>query len=812
MEQASEFSSYYKPQASNESHTNGSAVESVAESVAESVFSAISSFESSLCSFQANFERNMQSINSTMESNTKAVSSSVEDAIKQISMSFEKKIQELAASVEKNVQLTEKNTSKSTSESVELIIKSATQLYNSIASSRSSRVNDINSDLPKFDVICNSCYSSVRGQRWRCETCEDFDLCSTCKCHITHHPDHKFKLIKDNFSTQVTYTCDFCNSHIVGIRQTCTACPDFDLCYSCFGSIQENHPPNHTFVAQLVSNEFKKPYDTKEHTKSVVQHSSVVCDHCDGSINGIRYKCGHCPDYDLCEKCEEKSAESHTKGHIFLKIRDPIESITESPLLPRVIVRYGSTSANEKPNEMADKKNFSVTSTHQRQAEVELVDPVIKSAQNNAFKSINETLQAEYEERANMARAMEAKARKDFHLARPLDIETEKNPAQDKTAKYDRTQTSKENEETKETLNSTQDSITDENKQVPTDTQTAKDVFVQQVSSEFLADLNIPDGTLVAPKKSFIKMWKVKNNGNTAWPAGSRLLFNGGGIFKPYPTFYPEGFVIPSIAPGEEACITAELQSPDAPGSYSSLFCFTTPEGTRFGDQLWCSIKVAEEQDTEKDHSMIYPTLSTQDSHSSATSTDQDLYDYLHKSESSSPALSFKSHDFIEDGQSLRSAIKQEDASETKSVASDDFFMIESKHTDAMDDYESASEDNIEIVEERSNKSSEGFRETDSDQFSDVASDDSSVPELVELPNQSLEENKAGSLHDSYTSSTTVKLDKEEESIPDDFAFRSQLIQLHEMGFSCDNVSMALLYENEGKVDRVITQLLESNY
>lgn len=53
---------------------------------------------------------------------------------------------------------------------------------------------------------------------------------------------------------------------------------------------------------------------------SQVIHHHYICDGCEkGPIVGIRYKCAVCPNFDLCESCEETVAHDHP----FLKIRHP---------------------------------------------------------------------------------------------------------------------------------------------------------------------------------------------------------------------------------------------------------------------------------------------------------------------------------------------------------------------------------------------------------------------------------------------------------------------------------------------------------
>lgn len=94
------------------------------------------------------------------------------------------------------------------------------------------------------------------SKRWRCETCDDFDLCSACKSRVNHNPQHNFRFITSsspspqpkpqpqpplNMNThyeasgscassqsepsQTIFICDYCDSDIVGIRHSCAVCP-----------------------------------------------------------------------------------------------------------------------------------------------------------------------------------------------------------------------------------------------------------------------------------------------------------------------------------------------------------------------------------------------------------------------------------------------------------------------------------------------------------------------------------------------------------------------------------------------------------
>lgn len=53
-------------------------------------------------------------------------------------------------------------------------------------------------------------------------------------------------------------------------------------------------------------------------------HHNIICYGCEKNpITGVRYKCFICPDYDLCQDCEQSETVDHDPSHPFIKIASP---------------------------------------------------------------------------------------------------------------------------------------------------------------------------------------------------------------------------------------------------------------------------------------------------------------------------------------------------------------------------------------------------------------------------------------------------------------------------------------------------------
>ncbi len=112
--------------------------------------------------------------------------------------------------------------------------------------------------------------------------------------------------------------CDGCGMEpIEGIRYKCKTCNNFDYCESCHKKNLETH--KHEFV------EIKKSKYNNIVKHPGLKHTGIVqrvrCDGCGmDPINGTRFKCAICEDYNLCSVCEQNPTYSIRHNHPLIQI------------------------------------------------------------------------------------------------------------------------------------------------------------------------------------------------------------------------------------------------------------------------------------------------------------------------------------------------------------------------------------------------------------------------------------------------------------------------------------------------------------
>jgi len=107
-------------------------------------------------------------------------------------------------------------------------------------------------EKPVHRAWCDKCNQQIAGLRFKCLVCPDYDLCETCETtRDVTHPTHDFLVINRPGpcprphvpSNEVVHwaSCDNCQDQIRGLRFKCTTCPDYDLCNTCMNNGQAIH-------------------------------------------------------------------------------------------------------------------------------------------------------------------------------------------------------------------------------------------------------------------------------------------------------------------------------------------------------------------------------------------------------------------------------------------------------------------------------------------------------------------------------------------------------------------------------------------
>lgn len=57
-----------------------------------------------------------------------------------------------------------------------------------------------------------------------------------------------------------------------------------------------------------------------------------------------------------------------------------------------------------------------------------------------------------------------------------------------------------------------------------------------RLDSRFIIDVNVIDGTIMAPSAPFTKIWRMRNTGSLIWPRGTQLVWIGGDRYSDAPS------------------------------------------------------------------------------------------------------------------------------------------------------------------------------------------------------------------------------------------------------------------------------------
>ena len=106
-------------------------------------------------------------------------------------------------------------------------------------------------------------------------------------------------------------------------------------------------------------------------------------------------------------------------------------------------------------------------------------------------------------------------------------------------------------------------------------------------NSAFVADVTIPDNTVVPPAQAFHKVWRVMNTGTCTWGPGTVLVFIRGSEMNGQ-----SGSPVPQALPGATVDIGLTLFAPSAPGRYTGVWRLMDPKSRLFGPELTVVIQV----------------------------------------------------------------------------------------------------------------------------------------------------------------------------------------------------------------------------
>ncbi len=124
----------------------------------------------------------------------------------------------------------------------------------------------------------------------------------------------------------------------------------------------------------------------------------------------------------------------------------------------------------------------------------------------------------------------------------------------------------------------------------PTPVPTATISTACQNNASFVADVTVLPGTVLSAGQSFVKIWRIRNDGNCAWDAAYRFNLVGGEAMTG-----STSLSVPATAPGASADISVAMTAPDTAAIHYGEWQLVGPNG-QFGDAYSVIINVVTPQ------------------------------------------------------------------------------------------------------------------------------------------------------------------------------------------------------------------------
>jgi hypothetical protein len=117
----------------------------------------------------------------------------------------------------------------------------------------------------------------------------------------------------------------------------------------------------------------------------------------------------------------------------------------------------------------------------------------------------------------------------------------------------------------------------------------AEDVEVGDctLNASFVADITIPDDTIMTAGASFVKGWRIENSGTCDWGPGFELVFVSGEQMGG-----PASVPVPPTPAGDTVDVSVDLVAPIAYGTHRGDWRIRSDEAQMFGSTFWVQVVV----------------------------------------------------------------------------------------------------------------------------------------------------------------------------------------------------------------------------